>query len=108
MAVQIIRGKADPAVRALQRRLAEYEARYPNAEIELYRSNAACIRVRVVDRRFGRMSFTDRHDHLWDFLQEGVPDDVMSQISVLLPVTPAQAKQDNYRIDFDDPVAARS
>jgi hypothetical protein len=103
MPVKLLRGQSDPAVRALRERLQEYQATYPDAEIELYRSNPACIRVRVVDRRFGRMGIMDRHDHLWEFLSAGLPDDVMSQISVLLGVTPAQAKWDNYRLDFDDP-----
>lgn len=107
MSRRITHGKADAALRAVRQRLDDYQAAYPAAETELYRSNPACIRVRVVDKRFARMPITDRHDHLWDFLRAGLADDVMSQISVLLAVTPAQAKQDNYRLNFDDPIPAR-
>jgi hypothetical protein len=97
------RGRGDASLRAIKTALRSYVNDYPGAVAEAYRYNAASIRIRVVDERFAKQPFDRRHDELWEFLNDRIPDEVMSEISFLIPVTPAERERDLSSVEFDHP-----
>src|SRR5260221_5551492 len=101
-----IRGKSDSALEAIVKSLAKYEAAHRRAEIMAYRQNSASIRIRVIDPDFASVSRSDRHDTVWSYL-EGLPDDVLSQISVLLALTPDDRAISIGTLDFDHPIPTK-
>src|SRR5436309_3479803 len=103
----IKRGRGDPYVNAVKAALKEYVAEHPGAVAEVYRYNSASIRVRVTDERFAGTRFARRHDDLWDYISDRVPEDVMSEISFLIPVTPAEKDRDMSSFEFDHPSSDR-
>jgi hypothetical protein len=103
----IIRGPKDAAVRSLKKALDEYELAHEGAEASLYRQNDASIRARIIDRRFEGMGKSRRHNHVWDFLQSRVPGDTLSELSLLLPLSPAELKSSFANFEFDDPVQSK-
>jgi hypothetical protein len=107
MSVRVTRGRGDPAIKAVKSALEAYVAEHPGATAEVYRYNSAAIRVRVTDERFARIPFTRRHDGLWDYISARVPDEVMSEISFLIPVTSAERDQELSSVEFDHPSRSR-
>lgn len=103
----IVRGKADAAVRALKNALNDYEAVHAGAQATLYRSNPGSIRIRVIDRRFKGMSKSRRHEDVWNFLASRVPEDIMAEVSQLIPLAPAELKTSFANQDFEDPLPLR-
>lgn len=101
-----IRGKSDSALEAIVKSLAKYETAHPRAEIMAYRQNSASIRIRVVDPDFANVSRSDRHDAVWGYL-EGLSEDVLSQISVLLALTPDERPISIGSLDFDHPIPTK-
>ena len=101
-----IRGKSDPALQAIVNALANYEADHPRAEIVAYRHGSVSIRVRIVDPDLAGTSRSDRHDKVWSYL-EPLPEDILSQISILLPLTPDEEPTSIGSLDFDHPLPTR-
>ena len=100
-----IRGTSDSSLEQIICALAGYEGQHPRAQIEAYRYGcfSAAIRVRVVDPDFAGISRADRHDILWSFLEQ-LPEDVLSEMSLLIPVTPDEMPKSIASIEFDNPV----
>lgn len=71
-------------------------------DVRAYRYNSASIRVRVIDKRFARMSKPDR-EKLVDPLLEKLPEDTQSDITILLLLTPEEAKSSLMNLEFEDP-----
>ena len=103
----IVRGKHDKFVRDLKEALDAYEAQHAGAIAALYRQNNASIRVRVIDRRFKGMPKSRRHGDVWKFLAARVPEDTLSEVSVLLAVAPAELGTSLMNLEFEDPTASR-
>ena len=103
----IIRGNTDSLIEALKSALDAYEAAYPGAEAKLYRQNSASIRIKVTDRRFEGMSKSRRHDHVWNFLAQRVPQDTLAEISQVLAIAPAELQMSFANFEFDDPRPSR-
>ena len=103
----IVRGTPDAPVESLKAALDEYEAQHRGAEASLYRQNRASIRLRVVDRRFAGMSKSRRHAEVWDFLQPRVGEDVLSDVSLVLAVTPDELGSSLANQEFDHPIPSR-
>jgi stress-induced morphogen len=101
-----IRGAADGSVTRVLDTLARYEAAHPRAEIEVYRRNSASVRIRIIDPDFAGMDRAARHNHVWDLLDE-LPEDVQSQISVLLLLTPEETGKSLANQDFDHPIPSQ-
>lgn len=100
----VVRGKSDAYVRAFKRALIEYEKAHVGAQAELYRQNTASIRIRIIDKRFAKMSKTERHSEVWDFLSERLDDDTLQELSVLLPLAPSETEASLMSLEFDHPV----
>jgi len=98
-----IRGESDSDLDAVMKVLAKYESQHPRAEIELFRQSSFSIRIRVVDPDFANFSRTDRHDAIWKLLEE-LPEEVLSNLSTILLLTPEEKKKSFANVEFDDPI----
>lgn len=98
--------KTDPHVRQVLATLREqYGANHPRASIEAYRYNSASIRVRITDPDFAGKDLVDREETIWPIM-ETLPDDIRSEITVLLLVTPHERKS-LMSLEFDAPARSR-
>jgi len=66
---QKIRGKTDKSLDMVMRTLAKCEAGHPHAEIEGFRQSSVSIRIRIVDPDFAGVGRTDRHNIVWQVLE---------------------------------------
>ncbi len=98
-----VRGDVDQAVQALKDALDAYEAAHLGAEATLYRQNSASIRLRVIDRRFEGMTKSRRHADIWQFLAARVPEDTLSDVSLVLAVAPAELGTSLMNLEFEEP-----
>jgi stress-induced morphogen len=99
----IVQGNTDEIVKTLKDALDAYEAEHPGAEATLYRQNSASIRLRVIDRRFEGMTKSRRHSDIWEFLAAHVPEDALSDVSVVLAVAPAELRSSLMNLEFENP-----
>ena len=91
----------DPAVEHIAAALAVYEQTHEAAVCFVYRYNPAAIRVKIIDPTFHGRSKGERHDYAWGFLQ-GVPEDILAQISVLLCLEPGESAP--LDVEFHEPI----
>jgi stress-induced morphogen len=104
---KVARGRADAAVKMLLRALEEYERAFPGSEASIYRQNPGAIRIRIIDDGFAKMSRSRRHDTVWRFLTEHLPDhDVMGEVYTLLLVPKAELGS-LANLEFEDPLPSR-
>jgi stress-induced morphogen len=97
---------ASPQVQRVLDVLRTYKDDHPLAEIDAYRQNSASIRIRVIDPDFQGMDRVARHDTIWKIL-ELLPEDIVSQITVLLPLTPDEREASFANMDFENPIPSR-
>lgn len=81
---------SDATVKAFYESLEPYMREHSQAKVDVYRQNSGSVRIRVVDPDFQGVSMTDRDQGLWP-LVESLPEDVFSQLSLLLLLTPKEA-----------------
>jgi stress-induced morphogen len=98
-----IRGATDANLDAVMKVLAKYQAQHPRAEIEAYRQNTVSIRVRIIDPDFAQVSRADRHDVVWKLLDE-LPEEIQSDLSTILLLTPDEKQKSLANLEFDDPI----
>lgn len=84
-----------------------YLPKHPAAKVDAYRYNSASIRVRVIDRGFAKTDMTERDEEVWDILNEHLSEDVLSQISLLLLLTPEETKSSLMNQEFEHPAPSR-
>ena len=101
-----IRGRSDKNLKSIIQELGKYESEHPHANIEAYRQNSVSIRVRIIDPDFAGIEKADRHNTVWQILEK-LPENVQSQISVLLLLTPAERKKSFASAEFDDPIRSK-
>jgi hypothetical protein len=95
--------RADKHVRRIADLLErEYLPKHPKAKMDVYRYNSACIRIRVMDPGFRGTDLADRDPPLWTIL-DSLPDETFTQISLLLLLTPKEAKTSGVNVEFEDP-----
>jgi len=90
----------DTAVTEIAKHLKPFEAAHRDALIHVYRYNTASIRVRIVDECFRNRDKGERHDYAFGFL-ESLPNEVTSQLSLLLCLAPGETSLLN--VDFESP-----
>ena len=96
----------DPDVLAILNVLESHKALHPRSKIDAYRYNSASIRIRVVDSDFQKMDRSIRHDQIWGLLGR-LPEDIQSQITLLLLLTPRAVKTSLANLEFEDPMPSR-
>jgi hypothetical protein len=95
----------DEAVEQIAAALEAYEKAHKGSECFVYRYNPAAIRVKIVDATFHGWSKGERHDYARGFLSR-LPEDVLSQISILLCLEPGESAL--LDLEFHDPAPTRS
>jgi hypothetical protein len=106
MAVRVPRGKADSAVKKIVKQLQRYQADHPEAEIEVYRRNQVSIRVRVIDPAFRTLGRSERAKLVWPLLHE-LPEETLSEVSMVLLISPEEKETSIVSREFDDPLPSR-
>lgn len=107
MAFRLVRTeKPDSHLKKIAKALERYAAKHPSAEVEAYRQNSVSVRVRVVDPAFHGMSRTQREEDFWSVFDE-LSDELTSELSVVLLLTPDEARKSIASIEFDDPTPSR-
>lgn len=96
----------DGQVQQVLHTLAEYKASHPSADIEAKSQNSVSIRVRIIDSDFEGMDRVDREPPVWKVLRN-LPEDVFSNITMLLLLTPNEAKSSLANLEFNDPLRSR-
>ncbi len=106
MAIKIPRGKSDNVIDKIIEALSAFEADHPQAEIELYRQNCVSVRVRIIDPDFAGQGKPQRSQQAWRYLGQ-LPDEVQSDISTILLLTPDEKKMSFANFEFDDPTPSK-
>lgn len=101
-----IRGRADQDLKQVRKAIASYHAEHPQADGELYRHSSVSLRVRIIDPDFAGMSRAERHQTIWRCFEE-LPEEIQSQISVLLLLSPDEVHSSFANTEFDDPVPSK-
>ncbi len=93
-------------VREIKQALSSYSRLHPNAKVDAYRQNSGSIRVRIIDPDFRKLDKAVRHDQIWEVL-DPLSEDILSQITVLLLLTPEEVKTSFANMDFENPIPSR-
>jgi hypothetical protein len=103
MAIKLRAKRPDPYLKQIIKALEPYDQAHPKAAIEAYRQNSVSIRIRIIDSDFKGKSWSQREEDVWAALEE-LPEDVFAEISLLLLLTPEEAKKSFASMEFDDPI----
>jgi len=101
-----VRGKPDSRLKQVKDALAAYKEAHPSAQVTIYRQNNVSIRVRIVDRNFQGKSRAEREELVWVILEQ-LPEELASEISLLLLLTPGEAKESFANHEFDHPIPSK-
>jgi hypothetical protein len=97
-----IRGTSDDNLLLIKTALQAFEEQHPDARIELYRQNSIAVRIRVIDPSFARVEKSDRHEKVWEHLEK-LPEEVQSDISMVVLLAPDEAKLSLANLEFENP-----
>jgi stress-induced morphogen len=106
MAIDVPRGHSDVTIKKIIAALENYEHDHADARITLYRQNPVSVRVRIIDPSFAGKGKPERNQLAWNYLNE-LSEDVQSDISMLLLLTPDETKKSFANFEFDDPVPSK-
>jgi hypothetical protein len=82
-----------------------YGSKHAKAIIHVYRYNSASIRIRIIDPDLTGKDLVEREETVWPILQ-ALPGEILSEITVLLLITPKERKSSFMSMDFDDRTAS--
>ncbi|HXD86399.1 MAG TPA: hypothetical protein VN641_07885 [Urbifossiella sp.] len=106
MSPSVPRGKTDPAVKRILEKLNQYQSEHPRARIQVYRQNRFSIRIRVIDPAFQKLSRSERARMVWPLLRE-LPDDTLTEVSMVLLIPPEEIETSMVSREFDDPLPSQ-
>ena len=106
MTIKLRVTRPDPILRQISNALGEYEKDHPRAEIEAYRQNSVSVRIRILNPEFVGRSRTLREEEVWAVLNK-LPEETLAEISLLLLLTPDEAKNSFASFEFDDPIPSK-
>ena len=106
MAIKLRVNRPDPILRQVVKALGEYDKAHSKARIEVYRQNSVSVRVRILNPEFAGRSRTQREEEVWAVLNK-LPEDVVAEISLLLLLSPEEAKNSFANVEFDDPIPSK-
>jgi len=104
--MSISQGEVDSSEEQVRQALISYQNQHLGALIHVKRQNSVSIRIRVIDRDFAGISRAERHEIVWHFL-EALPEDVQSQVSLLIPLTPDETSTSLANLEFENPTPSR-
>jgi len=97
----------DKTVNTIEEKLrAEYCGQHPQARVDVKRYNSVSVRIRVIDPDFATVSRTERDNVVWAIL-DSLPDKVRADITLLVLLTPSEAKTSIMNLEFEDPLPSR-
>ncbi len=96
----------DEQVQQVMDGLAVYKDSHPKADIKAKSQNSVSIRVRIIDSDFEGMDRVDREPPVWKILKT-LPEDIFSNITMLLLLTPKEAESSLANLEFNDPLPSR-
>ena len=79
---------------------------HPDAKIEAYRQNSVSVRLRILNPEFENKTRSQREDEIWAALDK-LPEEASAEISLLLLLTPEEAKDSFASSEFDDPIPSK-
>ncbi len=103
MPISVTRGTSDEVIDRMIEALRAYEADHPNARMDLYRQNSVSVRVRIIDPDLAGLSKIDRSKEVWKYLNS-LPDEIQSDLSALILLTPEETRMSFANLEFDDPI----
>lgn len=106
MSINIPHDKSDSIVDQIKEALCDYDSEHPGARIDLYRQNSVSVRLRIVDPGFDGQSKPNRSAIVWQYLAK-LPEDVQSDISMVLLLTPEEQPTSFANTMFDNPQPSR-
>jgi stress-induced morphogen len=92
----------DEAVERIVRAFDAYRDEHPDAEVEVRRRFEYAVRVRITDPAFRGRNRVDRHDELWPYLDANLADEHLSQVTMLVLVTPDERVTSPSSWEFDE------
>ncbi len=96
----------DSQVRQILDLFIAYECTHPNARIEGRRHSEVSIRLRIIDPDFQGKDRVDREPEIWQLLTS-LPEEVFTNITMVLLLTPEEAEQSFASQEFDQPIPSR-
>lgn len=96
----------DAQVQTILDILTEYEQLHPQAQIEGQRLSDVSIRLRIVDPDFQGKDRIDREPEIWSLLTK-LPEDIFTNITMLLLLTPDEAARSLASQEFDHPIPSQ-
>ena len=81
----------------------EYFPGHPQAKIDAYRYNSACIQIRIIDEAFAGQRRKERLERIWKILHEHLPEKVLTNIGLLLLLAPEETADSPTNREFEDP-----
>jgi len=109
MPVNVPRGprpEEDEGLQAVVAAMESYQVQHPGSVVETYRHGQYVVRIRVINPGFRGMTKSERHRAVWPFLKD-LPEEVVSDISTLILLTPEEVKSSFASFEFDDPIPSR-
>ena len=103
MPIQIPRGVSDSVIERIVDVLRTYEADHEACQIDVYRQNAVSVRIRIIDPDFAGKGKPQRSQQIWQYLAK-LPDEVQSDISTVLLLTPQETASSFANLEFEDPI----
>jgi hypothetical protein len=100
------RDVGDAEIVDIQGLLAPLQQAHTDARINAYRHHAWAIRIRVIDRGFHDMARADREESVWKLL-EPLPQRTRDSITMLLLLTPDEARFSLANLEFEQPTASK-
>jgi len=95
--------QADIQVRQICDAVDELKSAHPRAKVGIQRRSSVSIRIRIIDPDFKGLDLVERDNQLWRSLEK-LPEEVLSQISLLLLLTPAEMQTSLANFEFEHPV----
>ena len=97
---------SDPLLNEVQDVFGAYRERHKTSRVDVYRHNAASIRVRIIDPAFRGLDRVQREAKVWTLMDQ-LSDDARSDVSVLLLITPEEKQTSLMNLEFEDPTPSR-
>ncbi len=98
--------QTDTQVQQVLEALRDYQDAHPAAQVDARRQNSVSVRIRIIDPAFAGQDRVDREPAVWRLLNT-LPEDVFSNITMLLLITPAEAEHSLANLEFEDPIPSR-
>ena len=98
--------RPDPLMKRIGTALKPYSDAHPEADIELYRQNNVSVRIRILDQDFRGKSLVERETEVWP-LFDGLSEDDVADVTMLLLLTPEEKEQSLASFEFDHPTKSR-